>query len=282
MNGTIKPEGLLNIPWEEGIEHLPNESISLCVTSPPYNLSGFNRQGKDRNYDVYDDNKTTNEYQSWIKNMMKKVYRVLKNDGNFYLNLKPRYKKRVCLWPWWAVEAANELGFKLRDIVMWEFEVGADVGKSYWMRRTEIFFWFAKSNDNVFYDEDIRIKSEWTKDKRYDARGAIPSNVWRMHRVHNFNQWRDSKHPALFPPEAIDRIVLAHTRKDDLVLDPFAGIGTVGAVCSWTGRRFVGFEISKKYVDFGNEHLIGSRRPIWANWEWLNDDDKWEDVEDGY
>ncbi|KKK50580.1 hypothetical protein LCGC14_3123590, partial [marine sediment metagenome] len=205
------------------------------------------------------------------------VHRVLKPTGHFVIEHKSLYRKKQCVLPeMWLVPLLKEAEMFLRDRLVWWFEIGGDIRKDYFTRRHGVFFWATKTLDTPFYADPIRIPSQWSRsDKRYNNLGAVPHNVFKINRVHNTRDWwrKDSGHPALFPPELIDIMVQSLTQPGDLVVDPFAGIGTVGAVCNWNDRRFIGYEISEDYASYGNEHmLVATRDTMGANWDWLKPD----------
>lgn len=266
--------------WEHGplsMPHIPDEAVDLVVTSPPYNMKDKprNHKGKSRGktfYNNYSDDLDQDVYEEWIQRCIAQCYRVLKPGGQIYLNHKPLYKGGECFWPFWIASALEVEGFKLKDIIIWKQEAGADVRNTYWLRRYEVIFWAIKGDPYKFNDNAVRVESIYSKrDRRYNNLGAVPANVWNIPRLHNSDKWRESGHPALFHPEVVDRIIQASTDPGDMVVDPFGGIGTTVAVAGWNNRSAIAFEISKKYVDYGNEHLVGQPRPKRFKFDWLKD-----------
>jgi len=267
-------------PWggwmdeDHGLPSLADGSVDLVLTSPPFNVSlKRHRKSGKKQYDSFSDDLELDIYQKWIgKRLFCEVYRVLAPDGNLVMELQPKYNKGSCELPeLWVVPALVRAGFILRDRVIWHYEKSSDTRSDCFNRRHSVYFWASKAVPSKFYPDPIRQVSAYSKDKRCNDLGAIPPNVLRINLVHNTEWWRvESEHPALFPPEIVDIFVQGMTEEGDLVVDPFAGIGTVGAVCNWTNRAFIGFEISEKYSEFGKRKMLSSTRDdLDAWWPWL-------------
>jgi DNA modification methylase len=217
----------------EGLKEIPDNSVDLIVTSPPYNFGGFNREGKKSSYDCYDDNMTEEEYKEWTQNYFKELYRVLKPTGMFYFNIKYRFIDYECKIPFWIVEKSP---FKLLNMVIWKFASSPDVAKIKWYPRHEYIFVFIKSN-NYYFNENY----------------AKYGDVWEISQV-MANSKERTEHPAQYPLKLVRRIIESSSKRGDVVLDPFMGSGTSAVACNQLDRKYIGFEISDYY------HKIASKR----------------------
>ena len=109
----------------------------------------------------------------------------------------------------------------------------------------------------VFNPDAIREKSvrQEMGNKRADPRGRVPGQVWDIRRLQGTAKHRVDWHPAQLPPELLERIVLGWSNPGDMVVDGFAGSGSLGEVCKSHGRHFTGYEQSEKYVRKAKERL---------------------------
>ena len=124
--------------------------------------------------------------------------------------------------------------------------------------------WYTKSDDYKFFLDPVRIPSKYPNKKYYSGpnKGKIssnplgknPSDVWLMPNVKS-NHIEKTDHPCQFPVGLIEKLVLSMTSKNDLIFDPFMGVGSTGVASLIHGRRFLGVDNVKKYVDIANERL---------------------------
>ncbi len=111
----------------------------------------------------------------------------------------------------------------------------------------------------TFNPDDIREESERQRmgDKRADPRGRVPGHVWRVRRLQGNAKDRVDWHPAQLPPEPLERIIKGWSNEGDLVMDAFAGSGSMAVVAQRLGRRFIGVEQSAEYCQLIRERLDG-------------------------
>lgn len=223
----------------EGFSRLPDASIDLIVTSPPYNLGGFHSDSLKRAYAGYDDKMDEKEYRSFISRAIKECFRVLKGTGSFFLNMKPRIADGVAILPSWVLEGNP---FSLKQEIVWNYPSTANVDKVRFYPLHEQVYWFVKKTKGFTFNE------EW----------AIIGDVWYISHITDRNETKvenGTKHPAPFPTQLAETPILACSKKGDVVLDPFVGSGTTLKVCKRHGRVGIGFE--KYYADY--EKIILSR-----------------------
>lgn len=246
------------------IEDMPANSIDLIFTSPPY----FNARPEYSEYAEYD------EYLFKMRQVIKRCHGVLAEGRFFVINCSPvllrrsnrnESSRRIAV-PFDLHRIFIEEGYDFIDDIIWLKPEGAGWatgrGRRFAADRnplqykavpvTEYVLVYRKRSD-LLIDWHIRnhpdqgiIRSSKIKD------GYERTNVWRIHPRTN------SGHPAAFPIDLAEKIVKYYSFKGDVVMDPFAGSGTVGAAAAKSDRRFVLFEINPEYVD-----LIRRDAPKW-------------------
>ena len=234
----------------ELIKKLPDKSVNLVVTSPPYNIS--------KKYGKYKDNVSLDEWKSLINEITKEIYRVLKDDGSFFLNLSQipyGSHKEILPLPFLAYEIIKENNFYLRNMITWTFN-GMQNCTNRLSGRYENILWCVKDLENyVFNLDDIRIPYITQKDKRLTGKGRNPTDVWYFDIVNNMKKKKlGLTHPTVYPIEMIERIIKMSSNEGDVVLDPFVGSGTTLVASSRLNRNGIGFELDPKY-----EHEIKKR-----------------------
>lgn len=138
--------------------------------------------------------------------------------------------------------------------------------KRYLSPRNEKILWYVKDKDNYIFnldairDPNVKYPNQKKNGKlRCNTIGKNPSDVWDIAKVTsgtNRSSVERTAHPAQFPEDLIKRLVLGFTNKDDLILDPFIGSGTVGVVAVELNRKFVGFELNPKYCEIAKRRLL--------------------------
>lgn len=241
----------------ELMSELPDKSVDLIVTSPPYNID-IQYGNKTKNGKVikskglkYEDNKPEEEYRLLLQNVFNECKRVLKDNGSIWINIKNRYKDGVVMTPFWIEDIFKDMF--LKNLIIWNFDWGGSTNKRF-ANRYEFIFWFTKSKDNYSFNlDDVKIPALNYRPDRYKSQLKNPTDVWRISMVSgNFDE--RTEHPAQYPEELIERIIRAGSNKGDLILDPFMGSGTTAAVAKKLNRNYVGYEIEKEY------YLIAEKR----------------------
>jgi site-specific DNA-methyltransferase (adenine-specific) len=217
-------------------EHIPNNSIDLIVTSPPYNLS--------IPYDLWDDTMSVSDYFKWCSEWLFECFRVLKPDGrlclNHYLSCGTSEKRFAPLMRLNCI--AEDIGFKHHGCAVWDDRTIS--------KRTAWGSWLSASAPylNSPYEGILVLyKERWKKDRsgQSDITSKefmeIASGVWKIQPCHTYDTI------ANFPIELPRRCIRFFSYVGDLVLDPFNGAGTTCLAAKQTGRRYIGFEISPAY-----------------------------------
>jgi site-specific DNA-methyltransferase (adenine-specific) len=146
----------------------------------------------------------------------------------------------------------EELNFHFNSWICWHYTQGIGKTKSFSPRHDDILF-FSKSSQFIFNIDDIRVPQKYYR-SRNNMRGANPGDVWEFSHVHYCQDSR-TEHPTQKPEGLIERIVLASSNVNDLVLDPFAGSGTTLRVCQQTDRRCIGIELNQQYCSIIQKRL---------------------------
>jgi len=235
------------------LKSVPDRSVQLIVTSPPYNL------GKE-----YETRRGLSEYLEWQRRVIVECHRVLKEEGSICWQVGNFVEKGsivpldIMLYP--IFEA---LGMKMRNRIIWHFEHGLHSTRRL-SGRYETINWFTKS-DNYYFDVNpIRVPQKYPG-KRYfkgphvgqyssNPLGKNPGDVWIFPNVKS-NHVEKTEHPCQFPIELVERLVLSMTREGDWVLDPFLGVGSTVIAAYRHNRRGAGSEIISCYVAIARERI---------------------------
>ncbi len=227
---------------------LPDESIQLIITSPPYNI------GK-----AYEEKKTLREYLALQEEVISKCVRLLSPGGSICWEVGNHIVGSAEILPLDIPlhEIFTRHHLKLRNRIVWHFGHGLHCKKRF-SGRYEVIMWYTKT-DNYYFDLDaVRVPQKYPGKRYYkgpktgelssNPLGKNPDDVWIFPNVkHNHREWVN--HPCQFPIELVDRLISATTRPDDVILDPFAGVSSALVAALRRDRRSCGAEIVKEYVE---------------------------------
>lgn len=229
------------------MRELPNESMKLIVTSPPYNIGkSYEKRASLENY-------VKNQAQ-----VISECVRLMHPKGSICWQVGNHVQKGE-IFPLDIIlyHLFKDHGLKLRNRIIWHYEHGLHCSKRL-SGRYETIMWFTKSDDYTFNLDPIRVPSKYPQKKYFrgpkagqlsgNPMGKNPSDVWIFPNVKN-NHVEKTIHPCQFPIELVERLVLSMTDEGDSVFDPYMGVGStvVGAVKH--GRKGYGCEVMKEYVD---------------------------------
>ena len=221
---------------------VPDDSVRTIHTSPPYNIG--------RDYEGYKDRLDEEEYLGFIGQVLSECMRVLVPGGALFWQTGYTSEGNDYIMPLdhLTFDLFRELGFRLKDRIIWRYWGGMAFKSKFTNKHETILWWVKPGRKGEQPCFDVFGVREATKfhDSRNNLFGRNPGNVWEVDRV-AFGSSDQTSHIAVFPEEISDRIILATTREDELVLDPFSGSGTVCKVAKSRGRHFIGFEISPLY-----------------------------------
>lgn len=228
------------------LKEVPDASVKLVVTSPPYNI--------DKPYGNYKDKIALNDWEDLIRDVTKEVYRILTPDGSFFLNLSPvpyGKDKEILPLPFIGYQIFKESGLHLRNMITWTFNNMQNCINRLSGRYENILWGVKDLNNYVFNLDDIRIPYITKNDKRLEGgAGRNPTDVWYFDRVNNMTKKKlGLQHPTVYPLQMIMRILKMSSNPGDTILDPFVGSGTSLVAAKLLDRNGIGFEIDEKYAD---------------------------------
>lgn len=232
-----------------GIKEIPNYSIDLIVTDPPYSL------GKDYGNDS--DKKNPRAYLDWTYKWVDVTLPKLKESGSFYIFLSWRFSPEIFSYIKQKMLMINE--------IIWDRRVPSMGGSTRKFSSVHDNIGFFVKSKNYYFDIDaIRIPyDEETKKartrsifvgKKWLEVGYNPKDVWVNSRIHKQDPEREN-HPTQKPLKIIERIVLASSPINGVVLDPFMGSGTTAIACLKNGRNYIGFELNSQYCDMAEDRI---------------------------
>ena len=222
----------------EIMKDIEAESVDLIVTDPPYNLS--------KDYGNNGDNLNHEEYMAFSRKWLAEAKRTLKPTGTIYLFMGVRYISYIYM----ILE--QELGLHFNSWITWVYTQGIGKTKGFSPRHDDILM-FTKNIKFKFNLDSVRVPQKYYRSIN-NMRGANPGNVWEFSHIH-YCQANRQNHPTQKPEALFERMILASSDENDLVLDPFCGSGTSLRVCQQLNRSGLGIELNSEYVLMANERL---------------------------
>lgn len=233
---------------EELLQELKDKSINIILTSPPYNMT--KRKGgyadKVKRYDEYIDWKSENEYLEWIRNIFLKFDRVLVSNGVILFNFS--YSIENPSLPFKLInKLVEDTPFMIVDTIIWKKSnaIPFPANKTRLSRIWEfVFIIVRKGEENSFItNKKVKSISSKTNQKYYEV-------------IYNYIEAKNNDescglNKATFSSELVSKLLNIYSSSEkDIVLDPFCGTGTTAIGCIMNNRHYIGFEISKKQVDY--------------------------------
>lgn len=232
---------------------LPDACVDLLFADPPYNLT---KKFNDRRFKKA----SIDDYAEWLDSWLSQAVRLLKPTASVY----------IC-GDWESSAAIHRVGEKYfipRNRITWEREKGRGA-KSNWKKCAEDIWFFTVSDDYYFNVDAVMLKrqviapytdaggapKDWSESKDGRFRLTHPSNLWTDLTVPYWSMPENTDHPTQKPEKLLAKIILASSRKGDLVFDPFNGSGTTTVVAKKLGRHYLGIELDEKYCCLAQKRL---------------------------
>ena len=227
----------------EKMDELPDNSVHLMVTSPPYNVSK-----------EYDDDLSLKEYLNLLNTVWRETYRVLVPGGRACVNVANLGRKPYIPLHSYIIDGMQEIGYLMRGEIIWNKASSASPSTAWgsWLSAAnpvlrdihEYILIFSKETfSRKRMGKEATIKKEefleWTK------------SVWTFPAV----SAKQIGHPAPFPEELPHRLIQLYTFKDDVVLDPFVGSGTACLSAIKDTRNYVGYDIDPAYIKLAENRI---------------------------
>jgi len=248
---NLFPEHLLNstiLSSAEDMSMIPDNSLHLMITSPPYNVSK-----------EYDEDLSLTEYLEMLRNVFAETYRVLVDGGRACINVANLGRKPYIPISDYISQMLIDIGFNMRGEVIWNKAASASPSTAWgsWMSASnpilrdihEYILIFSKGDykrDRNNNEKEIKQNTisrdefiEWTK------------SIWTF----NAESARKIGHPAPFPIDLPHRLIQLYSFTTDIVLDPFMGSGTTAIAALKSNRKYVGFEINQEYIQLTERRI---------------------------
>jgi len=232
----------------EDMKELPDNSVHLMVTSPPYNV------GKE-----YDNNLTLEEYLAFLIRVWKETYRVLVPGGRACINIANVGRKPYIPLHASIMQDMIDLGFLMRGEIIWDKAASASSSTAWGS-------WQSATNPTLRDTHEYILvfsKGSYRREKM-DGRASTISkdefleftkSVWGF----PSESARKVGHPAPFPIELPYRLIQLYTFSNEIVLDPFMGSGQTALAALKAGRHFSGYEVNENYIQLANQRIQSGR-----------------------
>ena len=229
------------------LKKMKDASVDLVITSPPYNMNLRISKGRyhsrqivkeiSTKYAEFPDNLPIDEYNLLHTNILRELLRV--SDLVFYnIQIVTGSKRSI-------FKMIGEFSDYLKDIIVWDKGyVQPAMQKQVLNKRTELI---------LVFENDYPVSRQFRKRGQF-ARGTL-DDLWEIKRERS----KGESHGAIFPQELVATILENFSEEGDVVFDPFMGTGTTAVVAKQLNRKFIGSEISQKYIDIANKRLKDSQ-----------------------
>ncbi|MDD1413348.1 adenine-specific DNA-methyltransferase [Dolichospermum sp. ST_con] len=232
--------------------HIPSESVDLIFLDPPYNIgkkfSNF--------HDKWD---SEEEYVNWSYQWLDECIRILKPHGTIYVMTSTQ------AMPYFDIYLRKKLTILGR--IIWHYDSSGVQATKYFGSMYEPILYCVKDKNNyTFNADDIKIEAKTgSQRKLIDYRKSVPTpyntekvpgNAWYFPRV-RYRMEEYENHPSQKPESLLERIILASSNEGSVILDPFAGTFTTGAVAKRLGRRSISIELQEEYLKIGLRRVLG-------------------------
>lgn len=232
------------------MKKIPDCSIDLCITDPPYIINKTTGSTTSTSMSekwqgmLKAGDKTVNiENKIKFKDWLPELYRIMKYQSHFYVFVNDKNVQDM-------LNDATKVGFKLHNILVWK--KNNKTPNKYYMKDCEFIIFFRKGKS--FY---INNKSDSQYQEidygKYDYDGE---ELWeeQVLKINNING-REKLHPTQKPVKLLEKLILNSSQPNQIVLDPFMGSGSTAIACINTNRKYIGFEIDKKYYDISLKRI---------------------------
>lgn len=252
------------------LKDIPDESLRLAVTSPPYNI------GKDYGEDV-DDRQPLDEWKQMIRDVTEEVFRILKPDGKFVINVGASFARTDVEGRYYRIplnthvtNIATDIGFDLFDEYMWPKNQFASHGGGALFGSYPYPTNFMANQQHEY----ILVFKKWVSEEYYSGREIPPKGTdkrenskltkeeWRTYTQSVWDNIGSAKsselgidHDAMYPVEIPRRVIRLYSFVGDTILDPFVGSGTTAVAALNTDRNYFGIDINEEFVEMARDRV---------------------------
>ncbi len=227
---------------------LSGKKIDLIITDPPFAINfkaakaNYNRIAS-RVINGYNEIKPE-DYYDFTYSWMVEAYRILKESGSMFVFSGWNNLKDILM-------ALDDTGFITVNHIIWKYQFGVVTKKKFVTSHYHCLYVCKNQKKRKFFPFSRFKKQSKTKEGR-SLHYRDKEDVWDIKREY----WTgDEKTPTKLPAELIEKIIQYSSKKNDIILDPFLGSGQVAFVSKSLGRKYLGFEIVKKYYNFAKKRL---------------------------
>ena len=248
----VPPEHLNRIfcKSSEKMTELPDCSVHLMITSPPYNVSK-----------EYDENLTLDEYRDLLRGVFRETMRVLVDGGRACVNVANVGRKPYIPFHAFIARDIIELGYAMRGEIIWNkgSSAGPSTAWGSWKSATNPALRDVHEYILVFSKGDFARKGKGKKSTiSRDEFLESTKSIWTF----GAESAKRIGHPAPFPVELPRRLIQLYSFEGDVVLDPFVGSGSTCIAAIQTNRHFVGYEKKAAYVVLADRRIDEARRKV--------------------
>lgn len=238
-----------------GLARIPDASVDLILTDPPYNL------GKD--YGNASDKQSVEEYLAWTERWLDLAIPKLKASGSLYIFLTWRFSPEIFVMLKQRMTMINEIiwdrrvpsmGGSVRSFTSVHDTIGLFV--------LQKNYYFDLDSVRIAYDAETkkaRSRSRFVGSKWLEM-GYNPKDLWSVSRLHKEHPER-ADHPTQKPLEIVERMIKASCPPGGVVLDLFMGSGSTAVAAKRCGRQFIGFELNENYCEIARQRLLALGAP---------------------
>jgi len=258
-------------------KYIAEQIVDVTITSPPYfNLKdyGYKEQiGFGQKFERYLED---------IEKVFSNVYNITKDTGSLWIIINTfKEGDKIIPLPFRVSDRLDTIGWKLQDIIIWSKDKTLPwTKKGQTKNKFEYILFFVKSKDFRYYSDRIRqydtrhLKKWWIRyPERYNPKGKSSDEIWN-YPIPTQGSWGNSyiKHFCPLPTDLIGNIIQLTTDEGDVVLDPFAGSGSVLAQAAYMQRKYIGFELNTDYMNMFENYLKKTRDAGFKNYMNLKQD----------
>jgi DNA modification methylase len=253
IENSINPSSLDRIYCKssENMDEIPDYSIHLMVTSPPYNVTK-----------EYDENLTLKEYRALLKRVFTEVYKKLVTGGRACINLANLGRKPYIPLHSYIIQDLQEIGFIMRGEIIWNKASSASPSTAWgtWLSAANPILRDVHEYILVFSKEAFNRKNLPGKISTITKEDFLEftKSIWTF----NAESARKIGHPAPFPTELPYRLIQMYTFKNEVILDPFCGSGSSFIAALQTDRHYIGYDTEEEYVRLAEKRITTNKEGI--------------------
>ena len=234
------------------LDLLPHNFVDLLIVDPPYNLDKEFGTGKFKKM-------TDEDYFDYTETWISKVYPLLKENSSIYV---------CCDWnSSIIIGQVLKKYFHIQNRITWQREKGRGA-LSNWKNGMEDIWFATKSKNYTFNVDDVKLRrkviapyrtngkpKDWEETENGNFRNTFPSNFWDDISIPYWSMPENTAHPTQKPEKLLAKIILASSKKNDVILDPFLGSGSTSVTAKKLGRNYVGIEKNRQYCVWAEKRL---------------------------